>query len=395
MEISEQGKVKETKVSVAVEEQKDEKSPVEKIADEAYAKDTKRRSSSKTTEQPVVETVAEDTDKEYTDERSFTVSIIKNFSLYRKANSKVLPKQQLYIGSCYKSSTILCSNKEEIEAYFPNIIGIAPNNPEFITRVKAYINNIRIPVDELGKTFDNSFHYYHKSDYYRFKRMEDAIDAEYNAVSKTDISALRKAMNVRITKLNSLETEKCRYGYPVNVVDYLMYRHCMLFDDIAKDDAFINSDTRIRFYIKDDQKEAKILRKNRVELNKAKGNYVRCIADDSLFDAVYIQFCIYKSMPVLSSMAEDKLERETKLDKFSSEEPYKFNEICSNKDVMTIALIENLIAHNELVRNQYSQNITTSEGELIGANMKEALVFFKNPANSSIVEAYRNKLKFI
>lgn len=31
----------------------------------------------------------------------------------------------------------------------------------------------------------------------------------------------------------------------------------------------------------------------------------------------------------------------------------------------------------------------------IGANVKEAVVWFKNPANSALVSAYKNKLKNI
>jgi hypothetical protein len=33
----------------------------------------------------------------------------------------------------------------------------APNNENFISRVKAYLNNISVSIDELGKTFDISF----------------------------------------------------------------------------------------------------------------------------------------------------------------------------------------------------------------------------------------------
>ena len=60
-----------------------------------------------------------------------------------------------------------------------------------------------------------------------------------------------------------------------------------------------------------------------------------------------------------------------------------------------MANIEMLIARGELVRSQYNQNITTSEGDFIGANMGEAIAWFKNPDNTSVVNAYMNKLKNI
>lgn len=342
-----------------------------------------------------VEQPVEDADVEYTDERKVTIMLVKNYSLYRKANDKVLPKRKDYIGSSIHASRILSANKEEVDTYFPNIIGLSPSDPNFVMRVKQYLNNIRISVDELGRTFNVSFHYYHKSDYYRIKREEEKIEKTYQLANRQSIKNIKEALNEKITRLNVLEGTKCKLGYPVNVDDYLMYRHCLLYNDVAKDLALINSDSSIRFYIKDEQKEADKLKKYRTEVNRAKANYVACLADDTLFDAVYIQYCVANNMPVISSLAEDRLEREIKLDKFSSDQPVKFNKIYGNKDVKLIATIENLIARGELIRSQYNQNITSPEGDFIGANMNEAVAWFKNQDNASIVNALYNKLKNI
>lgn len=334
-------------------------------------------------------------DEEYTDIRSVTIMLVKNYSLYRKANDKVLPKRKDFIGSSVHSSRILSSNKEEINAYFPNIIGLSPNDPNFVMRVKQHLNNIRVSVDELGRTFNTSFHYYHKRDYERIRREEEKIEQTYQSANRQDIKKLRDALKEKITRLNILESSKCKFGYPVNVDDYLIYRHCLLYSDVAKDVALINVDSNIRFYFKDDQKEAEKLRKYRLEVNKAKTNYVSCLSDDTLFDAVYIQYCVLNNMPIIASLAENRLDREIRLDKFSSDEPIKFNKIFNNKDVKLMATIEMLIARGELVRVQYNQNITTSEGDFIGANMNEAISWFKNPENNSAVNAYYNKLKNI
>lgn len=337
----------------------------------------------------------EDENDEYVDIRNVTIMLVKNYSLYRKANDKVLAKRKDFIGSSIYASRILSANKEEVDTYFPNIIGLSPADPNFITRVKQYLNNIRVSVDELGRSFDISFHYYHKKDYYHIKKEEERIENIYQNTNRQDITKLRAALKEKITKLNSLESTKCKLGYPINVDDYLMYRHCLLYNDVAKDIAFVNTDSNIRFYFKDDQKEAEKLRKFRLEVNKAKSNYVSCLADNSLFDAVYTQFCVINNMPVISSLAENRLDREIKLDKFSTEEPIKFNKIFNNKDVKLIATIEMLIARGELIRSQYNQNITSPEGDFIGANMGEAVAWFKNTENSSMVNALINKLKNI
>ena len=54
-----------------------------------------------------------------------------------------------------------------------------------------------------------------------------------------------------------------------------------------------------------------------------------------------------------------------------------------------------LIARGELVRSQYNQNITSPDGDFIGSNIGEAVAWFKNTENSSIVNALLNKLKNI
>ena len=60
-----------------------------------------------------------------------------------------------------------------------------------------------------------------------------------------------------------------------------------------------------------------------------------------------------------------------------------------------IGTIEKLIARGELIRLNHNQNITTVDGQFIGSNMGEAISWFKNPENSSFVNAYYNKLNTI
>lgn len=337
----------------------------------------------------------EDLDAEFTDVRSVTIALVENYSLYRKANERTLLKRRDYIGSSVSASRILSTNKDEIEAYFPNLLGYPVNHENFIPRLKQYLNNIRIHVDELGRTFDTSFVYRHKKDYYNIIAQEEKIEADYQRANRQDLESLKKALQDKITKLNALEGTKCRYGYPVNVEDYLMYRHCLLYKDVAKDTALINSDKSIRFYIKDNQKEARKLEKYRLEVNKAKANFVACLAEDLLFDAMYIQYCIHYNLPIISSLAEPRIDREIKLDRFSTDDPVKFNRIFNNKDIKLMATIEMLIARGELIRYRDNQNIMSIDGELIGANMGEAVAWFKNPNNTSVVNAYYNKLKNI
>lgn len=337
----------------------------------------------------------EELDKPFTYKRSITVSLIQNYSLYRKANDKVLPKKRDYIGSSIRSSQVLTSNRAEVEAYFPQLLGISVNNENFVTRLKQYLNNIQVPVNELGVTFDCSFRFNHKRDYFAFKAREEEIEMAYKKANKQSTKDLRAALAIKINDLNNLESEQYAVGSPVNITDYILYRHCLLYRDIAKDTALINCDPFVRFYLKDDAKDKERQQKLRQEINNAKRNYIEVIGDDEMFDAVYIQYCVVAGLPIVNSLLSERMDKENQLDKFSATEPIKFNSIVKDKDLRIKSLIELLIARGEFVRSQFNQNITTQDGEFIGANMKEAIAWAKNPENENVLAAFKNKLKYI
>lgn len=337
----------------------------------------------------------EELDKPFTYKRSITVSLIQNYSLYRKANDKVLPKKRDYIGSSIRSSQVLASNRAEVEAYFPQLLGISVNNENFVTRLKQYLNNIQVPVNELGVTFDCSFRFNHKRDYFAFKAHEEEIETAYKKANKQSTKDLRAALAIKINDLNNLESEQYAVGSPVNITDYILYRHCLLYRDIAKDTALINCDPFVRFYLKDDAKDKERQQKLRQEINNAKRNYIEVIGDDEIFDAVYIQYCVVTGLPIVNSLLSERMDKESQLDKFSTSEPVKFNSIVKDRDLRIKSLIELLIARGEFVRSQFNQNITTQDGEFIGANMKEAIAWAKNPENENVLDAFKNKLKYI
>lgn len=337
----------------------------------------------------------EELDKPFTYKRSITVSLIQNYSLYRKANDKVLPKKRDYIGSSIRSSQVLASNRAEVEAYFPQLLGISVNNENFVTRLKQYLNNIQVPVNELGVTFDCSFRFNHKRDYFAFKAREEEIEMAYKKANKQSTKDLRAALAIKINDLNNLESEQYAVGSPVNITDYILYRHCLLYRDIAKDTALINCDPFVRFYLKDDAKDKERQQKLRQEINNAKRNYIEVIGDDEMFDAVYIQYCVVAGLPIVNSLHSERMNKESQLDKFSTSEPVKFNSIVKDRDLRIKSLIELLIARGEFVRSQFNQNITTQDGEFIGANMKEAIAWAKNPENENVLAAFKNKLKYI
>lgn len=335
----------------------------------------------------------EDLNREYVDRRKVIISLVHNYSNYRKVNMKVLGQRKDTIGSSVRSCQILSSNASEIAAYFPALIGISANNPDFITRVKTWLSNIQFVVNENDVPLNTSFIYNKKSDYLLIKKQEDAINDKYDKVNRGNLSAIKEALKEKIEALNTLESSKHLYGRPENLEHYLIYRHCLLYKDVAKDTALINSDPSIRFYIKDENKEIERQKKITQERSVAMRNFVELAGNDVKFDAVYMAICVARYDNLAEALLKSKDVKQSIVMDYVNQHPDKFNKMVGDKNIQMKAFIETLILRGELVRSEVNQQISTADGTLIGANMNDAVVWFNNPNNSAVRVAYENKLK--
>ena len=329
----------------------------------------------------------------YTDKRTVTIAPVQQFSAYRRANIKSMPPRRNIIGSSISSTRILSSNKDEVEKYFPQIIGISPNNPEFVTRVKAYLSNISFNVQDAGSTLNISFTYDKKKDYLTIKEKEEKINAKRESVARNNTAAIKEAVKVWTQEINDLESEKAKYGHPDNIEEYLLYRHCLLYRDVAKDISLINSDSSLRFYIRDENKEAERAKRLVDERRKAMRNFLALESSDKKRNAVFIQMTVNNGGNIAEAMMKTTDQQVSALMTYLNDSPDKFNDLFEDKNVEMKSFIEALIARGELIRPEYNQQISTADGTFIGSNMNEAVAYFNNPTNKPVLEAMQNKYK--
>lgn len=331
----------------------------------------------------------------YIDKRSVIIAPVQVFSAYRNANKASIGPRKTVIGSSINSSRVLSSNKGEVEAYFPELVGLSPSNPDFTTRVKAYLNNISFNVSEQGSPLNISFHYDHKSDYLKIKAEEDKINARRDSVARNNVAAIKEAVKTWVNEINELESTKYKYGRPENVENYLMYRHCILYRDVAKDTALINSDSSLRFYIRDENKEAERAKRMLDERKKAMRNFLALEASDKKTDAVYLQMIVNTGGNVGEALVRTKDQKTAALMAYLNDNPDKFNDLYDDKNVEMKAFIEALIARGELIRPEFNQQISTADGTFIGSNINEAVAYFNNPNNAAVLEVMKNKFKLL
>ena len=336
---------------------------------------------------------SEDLNKEYLDKRTIVISLVHNYSNYRKVNMKVLGQRKETIGSSITSCRVLSSNAGEVNAYFPALVGLSPNHADFTSRVKAWLSNIQFVVNENDVPLDISFVYNTKKDYLDFKKKEEAIDEEYAKVDRTNLSAIKQGIKRRVNALNTLESEKYKVGHPVNLEQYIIYRHCLLYRDVAKDTAIVNSDPSVRFYIKDEAKEAEKQKKLTEYRMQAMRNFIELNASPTKRNAVYVAIVASRNENVSEALIKTDSEKTSYLMDYVNTHPDKFNRLVADKNITTRAFIETLIVRGELVRSEFNQQISTADGTLIGSNMNGAIAFFNNPDNKDMKELYENKLK--
>ena len=329
----------------------------------------------------------------YTDKRTVTIAPVQQFSAYRRANIKSMPPRRNIIGSSISSTRILSSNKDEVEKYFPQIIGISPNNSEFVTRVKAYLSNIYFNVQDAGSTLNISFTYDKKKDYLTIKEKEEKINAKRESVARNNTAAIKEAVKIWTQDINDLESEKAKYGHPDNIEEYLLYRHCLLYRDVAKDISLINSDSSLRFYIRDENKEAERAKRLVDERRKAMRNFLALESSDKKRNAVFIQMTVNNGGNISEAMMKTSDQQISALMNYLNDNPDKFNDLFEDKNVEMKSFIETLIARGELIRPEYNQQISTADGTFIGSNMNEAVAYFNNPTNKPVLEAMQNKYK--
>jgi hypothetical protein len=315
-------------------------------------------------------------------------------SVYRQVNSKVINDRHDNIGSSITSTNMLMSNGEEVASYFPNILGLAANHPDFTQRVKAWFSNISVRVEGDGKDFNCSFNWNKKSDYNAFKNEEDEIEEAYLSADKSNPKLLKDAIIKKVEALHVLESKRYKFGRPVNIADYLIYRHCLLYKDVAKDISVISFSPNCRFYIRDEARENARAAKHQLSIVKAKRNYLEIYDNTEKFNQIFVCYCALSNFDILTYLNLDNPVKQKMLDEFSVKEPDKFNNLFLDKNIKLRAMIETAIAKGELLRSPNNQNILTNNGDYIGANMKEAIVYFMNPNNADFMKTLEIKLKY-
>jgi hypothetical protein len=329
-------------------------------------------------------------------EESLTVSRIvtifrkEESSAYYRRNAKFMPEGKIKIGSAINSVNRMRSNIEEIDFYMPYLLGVNKNDPRYAEKVDLWFNNISTMVPEVGLPLEVGFKYTSLASKKTVEDIEEGIIKKFNAAKKSNPIERDAAIDLRDKEIIMLESNKYKHGFPLNVNDYVLWRYCLVYSDVANDIALVNKSGGIRFYIYDAKREKQKEKVNFEVRNKATTLYVKLLdTPDKVANMLWVEhsgnFDVFKL---------DEMDRFNMLETMVRANPADFIKLYSDVHLDSKATIERLIHYGILKRLPNSSVIVDENTDVIGNNMEEAIIFFKNEErNKAAITTFKARLR--
>jgi hypothetical protein len=343
----------------------------------------------------------------------------QTMSPYASANKDHLIASPRTLGSAINAVNKMLASGEEMKVLMPEILGVSATSPNWDNRLAYYWNSISEDVDPSGRTLEIGFMYdidtpeakayiesfnkvasdknrinsdeallaYFKNSYDKiiedFKKNLDLANKHSNA--KDVEKSTSEAYRIKFDKIIALESQKYKYGKPVNTADYMLYRFCLVHSQVANEYSLVEKSQNIRFYLHSED-EIKQYKEEKIKLEKDRMNaFLEVVkAPDTVENLLYalgLGFTIKD---------QDAADRNITLNTYSMDNTKKFIQTINNKQLETIGMIEKYIVFGMLRRLDGSTIIVdgVDSGITIGNTIEESVSFFTNKKN----EAYLSEL---
>ncbi len=343
---------------------------------------------------------------------------------YAYANRTVLVEPPRKIGSSITSVNKITSNTEEQSVLMSDVLSVSPTSPDWNKVLKSYWNSISQEVPKSGKKLEIGFMYdidsFAKKKYIDIinrniysekgklvndKDLNDYIDNKITAAihvfnksviianklsnEKAKDSALTDAYFKKYAIIIAAESERYKVGTPINAFEYMLYRYCLVYRDVANEFSLKDKSNNIRFYLHSDidikkYKELK-LQNERDRMNL----YLKMIKSVSS-----VENTLY-AMGFGNEIPSEDIDKFTMLDEKSKSDTSKFINIANNSHLETLGLIEKYIKYGIINRFEGSQIIVDGNDPtiIIGNNLDEVLSWFNNKSNNATVSEYSIRFK--
>jgi hypothetical protein len=304
-------------------------------------------------------------------------------SPFSAKNAKVLPVGYHKIGSSINAVKEMTVNKEMLDTLMssPALLGISSKQQDFVKLVTNYWNSLSVNVPEGGKQLEIGFRYNLSDESKReaiksFKKNPDS-DKLYEFSSNKDLCD--------VVEKYVREEDRWLYGTPIEPADYLLWRYCLNYRDVANTYADVKMSKKIRFYMHNEA-EIKKIEKDLMQLKSKAGKLFYEIMDkpEVVEDYLYV---LGKggSLSIMDDLDKTKL-----LEQIFNNDPASLINASKDKLMDKKAFVEKCVAKG-LLRRLPNSNIivNASDNKPIGNNMQDAIAFLDAEANVMV----RNELE--
>lgn len=266
------------------------------------------------------------------------------------------------IGSAYRNKAILRGlTPEEEKRWLPLIIGVNSDSPEWSKKTEDYWIHIskEVPLGDGVKLEVGLF----------YENEEDYETDEKSAKDKNGVTLNPK-------------------GNPIDVVDYILWRYCLLYNKVANNFEDIGKSANIDFYLYSKQREIKEkalafnIRKEATQLlfsNLSDRNWVNFIL------RLFVQEDKSGKYTIQELETIDDSEKDVALEEYMMKNPTKFLAWGKDKNLKLRSDLELWIAQGLLSRVPNTQSVS-HDGVTIGNTTEEVMVFLNNPKNKGILD---------
>lgn len=308
-------------------------------------------------------------------------------SSYKVANKDILVEDYRRIGSSTSAVNAMISKGDEMKSLMPVVLGRSVDSPDFEKQVHNYWNSLAYDVPDGGKDLQIGFGYDFST---QDSKRKDSITQLIKSAKETHNYEIKDDVSLaNYCDKYIVEEYKYRYGTPLEISDYLIWRYCLNYSHVANNVDDVDKSGKIRFYLfSEDEARKKNEAKHEANL-KAMQLYLEVIKDEALVDNIlYIDG---KASDIKSPLSTKSMILKT----IYEANPSKFINICSDTNLKIKASIEKLIVGNILRRLPNTQIIvdSTDSSVVIGNNIDDAIAFFNNEFNKQKVNEYYTKYK--
>lgn len=222
--------------------------------------------------------------------------------------------------------------------FMPTLIGIGPNHPDWEQRLNDFWHSFRRLVPYPQLELDTSMEYRDEND----------------------------------------------LGTPVNHRDYITWRYCQVYSNVANSRATVNKAKHIRFYLHSDVEEAAYLERLQTLKDTAFGLRLQVAEDEKKRKAVL--------MVIDGTVPLREIDQKLRLAQLTDKDPNQFIEVVKDSNLLLKSFIRRCVNAGVIV-NPPDTTLYLYDSTSIGQTLDQAVAFLKDNHNAVTKEEIQSKLK--